>query len=156
MSQSHPERVNLSKVAPDLYQMLADLELRIRERCSAAGLSKGLVHLLKLRASQINGCSFCVRMHARDAAATGESADRIYLVSAWRESQYFSEKERAALALTEAVTQIADGQVPDAVYAEAAAVLSREEIAAVEWLAIMINVWNRLAIASRYPVGPQE
>lgn len=155
MSQDHSARVNLGKAAPDLYPVVLDLERRISERCGAAGLSKGLVHLLKLRASQINGCSFCVRMHARDAAAVGESADRIYVVAAWRESQYFTDKERAALALIEAVTLIADGQVPDAVYAEAAAVLSSEEIAAVEWLGVMINIWNRIAIASRYPVGPE-
>ncbi|UOB06697.1 carboxymuconolactone decarboxylase family protein [[Acidovorax] ebreus] len=87
-----------------------------------------------------------------DALASQESGDRIAVLSAWRETDYFSPKERAALELVEAVTLVADGQVPDAVYAQAAGVLSKEEIAAVEWLAVVINAWNRIAISSRYPV----
>jgi AhpD family alkylhydroperoxidase len=154
MSQSHSDRINLGKAAPELYQALIALDRQVSERVQAAGIDAGFSHLLRLRASQINGCSFCVRMHGRDAASKGETADRVYVLTAWRESDYFNEKERAALALTEAVTLIAEGQVPDAVYAEAAKTLSNEEIAAIEWLAIMIGTWNRVAIASRYPVHP--
>ncbi len=92
------------------------------------------------------------RLHTRDALSAGESSDRISVLPAWRETEYFNAKERAGLALVEAITLIAEGQVPDAVYSEAAKTLSAEEIAAMEWLAIMINTWNRVAIASRYPV----
>ena len=148
------DRVNLSKLAPDLYQTMAQLEQQSVTRAVAAGWSKGFCHLLKLRASQINACAFCVRMHTRDALATGESSDRISVLPAWRETSYFSAKEQAALALTEAITLIADGQVPDEVYAQAAQQLSEEEIATAQWLAVVINTWNRIAIASRYPVAP--
>jgi AhpD family alkylhydroperoxidase len=147
-------RVNLSKAAPHLYQGIANLDRSASELAASAGLAEGFGHLLRLRASQINQCAYCVRLHTRDALASGESSDRISVLPAWQETQYFSEKERAAIALVEAVTLIADGQVPDAVYAMATAVLSDEEIAAVEWLAVVINAWNRIAIPSRYPVAP--
>ena len=147
-------RVNLSKAAPQLYQTIAGLDRSTSEFVASAGIAEGFAHLLRLRASQINQCAYCVRLHTRDALASGESSDRIMVLPAWRETQYFNEKERAALALVEAVTRISDGQVPDAVYAEATAVLSAEEIAAIEWLGVTINAWNRIAIPSRYPVGP--
>ena len=147
-------RVNLGKVAPELYQAVAALDKLIGERAAKAGLVEGFVHLLKLRASQINGCTFCLRLHTRDALKSGETTDRLSVLPAWRESEYFNEKERASLALVEAVTLIADGQVGDSVYAAAAGVLSADEIAAVEWVAIGINAWNRISIASRYPVKP--
>ena len=145
-------RVNLGKIAPEIYQAVANLERQASAYAASAGITEGFAHLLRLRASQLNQCAFCVRLHTRDALASGESSDRISVMTAWRETQYFDEKERAALALIEAVTLIAEEQVPDSVYAEAAAVLSKEEIAAVEWLGVAINTWNRIAIASRYPV----
>lgn len=148
------ERINLGKAVPALYQAVAGLDRLASEAIAKAGIAEGFAHLLRLRASQINQCAFCVRSHTRDALASGESGDRISVLPAWRETGYFSDKERAALALVEAITLIADGQVPDAVYEQAAAALSKDEIAAVEWLAIVINAWNRIAIASRYPVKP--
>jgi len=148
------ERINLGKAAPKLYQTVAELDRLASEAARAAGIADGFTHLLRLRASQINQCAFCVRMHTRDALATGESNDRIAVLPAWRETGYFTDKERAALALVEAITLIADGQVPDAVYERAAATLSADEIAATEWIAIVINAWTRIAISSRYPVGP--
>lgn len=148
------DRVNLGKAAPELYRAVVALDGQVVQRAKTAGLADGFVHLLRLRASQVNHCAFCVRMHTRDALTAGESSDRISVLPAWRETQYFSEQERAALALVEAVTLVAHDQVPEEVYAEAAAVLSHDEIAAVEWLAIQMNIWNRIAIASRYPVGP--
>lgn len=148
------DRVNLGKAAPELYQAVAELERLASARAEAAGLAKGFTHLLRLRASQINGCAFCLRMHARDALAAGEAAERLAVLPAWRETGYFDARERAALALVEALTRIADDQLPDATYAEAAAALSAKEIAAVEWVAIVINVWNRIAIPSRYEVAP--
>lgn len=147
-------RVNLGKAAPELYRSVDGLDKQARDLAASAGFADGLVHLLKLRASQINQCAFCVRMHTRDALKSGETSDRISVLTAWRESGYFTEKERAALSLTEAVTRISEGQVPDAVYDEAASHLSDQEIAAVEWLAVVINAWNRIATSSRYPVKP--
>lgn len=147
------QRVNVGKAAPELYQTVATLDKLAAERANAAGMAVGFTHLLRLRAAQINGCAYCVRMHAHDALTAGESDDRVALLDAWRESAYFDDKERAALALVEAVTLVNDGQVPEAMYREATAVLSAEEIA-VEWLAIVMAAWTRIAISSRYPVAP--
>lgn len=147
-------RVNLGKAAPELYQAVAGLEKLVTKALASAGLADGFAHLLRLRASQLNQCAYCVRLHTRDALASGESSDRISLLPAWRESAYFDAKESAALELMEAITLIADGQVRDSTYERAAASLSSEEIAAVEWLAVVINAWNRIAISSRYPVAP--
>lgn len=146
------ERVNLGKSAPALYQTVLELERLASEALAAAGIAKGFSHLLRLRASQINQCAFCIRMHTRDALASGESSDRVAVIAAWEETAYFTPKERAALELVEAITLVSEGQVPDMVYAQAAANLSPEEVSAIEWLAIVINTWNRIAIASRYPV----
>lgn len=148
------ERVNLGKARPELYQAISNLDKLASQAAVDAGFDDGFCHLLRLRASQINQCAFCVRLHTRDARACGEPLDRISILSAWRESQYFSEKERAALELVEAITLISDGQVPDSVYAGAAESLSSEEISAIEWLSVVINAWNRIAISSRYPVKP--
>ena len=148
------ERVNMGKAAPALYQTVAGLDRQAGEALAAAGIAEGFSHLLRLRASQINGCAFCIRLHARDALASGESADRLAVLPAWRETGYFDQGERAALALVEAMTLIADGQLPDALYAEVAAVLDESKIVAIQWLAVVINSWNRIAIASRYPVAP--
>ncbi|UZR29056.1 carboxymuconolactone decarboxylase family protein [Methylococcus mesophilus] len=145
-------RVHLGKAAPDLYQAVVALDKLAAQATLSAGLTSGFSHLMRLRASQINQCAYCIRLHTRDALASGESSDRIGVLPAWRETGYFTEKERAALELVEAITLISEGQVPDTVYTHAAALLSKEEIAAVEWLAIVINAWNRIAISSRYPV----
>jgi AhpD family alkylhydroperoxidase len=133
---------------------LVDLERATNALTASVGISEGLAHLLRLRASQINQCSYCVRLHTRDALAQGESADRVALIVAWRDTEYFSERERAALALIEAITLISEGQIPDSVYSEVAQSLTAEEIAAVEWIGITINAWNRMSIASRPWVRP--
>ena len=148
------ERVNLKQSAPEIYQAVVALERLVSQALATAGISQGFAHLLRLRASQINHCAYCIKVHTRDALASGEAAERAAVPPAWRETGYFSEKERAALELVEAITLIAADQVPDAIYERAAAVLSKEEIVAVEWLAIAINAWNRIAISSRYPVTP--
>jgi len=145
-------RVNLSKSAPALYQTVIELDRLASEALTKAGIEEGFSHLLRLRASQINQCAFCVRLHARDALASGESSDRVAILAAWKETEYFNQKERAALDLVEAITLISDGQVPDAIYEQATASLSKEEVSAIEWIAIVINTWNRIAISSRYPV----
>jgi AhpD family alkylhydroperoxidase len=145
-------RVNLGKAAPELYQAVSSLDKLASQATKSAGLDEGFCHLLRLRASQINQCAFCVRAHTRDALASGESTDRISVLPAWRETQYFTQKERAALELVEAITLISAGQVPDSVYAKAVEALSSEEVAAIEWLSVVINAWTRIAISSRYPV----
>jgi AhpD family alkylhydroperoxidase len=146
------ERVHLGKVAPELYHAVKALDDLSSQAAKTAGLADGFTHLLRLRASQINQCAFCVRMHTRDALKSGESTDRISVLPAWRETEYFTAKERAALELVEAITLISDGQVPDSVYNRAVESLSNEEIAAIEWLSVVINAWNRIAISSRTPV----
>ena len=148
------DRVNPGKALPAIYKAVAATDELANKAAIEAGWSEGFIHLIKMRASQINGCAFCLRMHSRDALAAGEAADRLAVLPAWREADYFSAKERAGLALTEAITSIADGQLPDEVYAAAAEELNPAEIASVEWLAIVINMWNRLAISGRYPVKP--
>lgn len=130
-----------------------ELSRLAEESARAAGLDPLLVELVRIRASQINGCSFCLRMHTRDALRKGESADRLAVLPAWRETGYFSREERAALSLAEAVTLVADGQVGDDVYDAAADVLSPAQLAAVAWLTTVINAFNRVAVTSRYPVS---
>ncbi len=147
-------RVNLGKTAPELYKTVIELENLSMQKVQQARIEMGFSHLLKLRASQINQCAFCVRMHTQDAIKVGESIDRIALISAWRESEYFSAKERAALTLIEEITLIAQQHFPDAAYEQAANVLSSDEITAIEWIAIVINTWNRIAISSQYKVAP--
>ncbi len=148
------KRVILLKSPPEMYTLMNGLEEKIREMSARAGIEDGFAHLLRLRASQINKCAYCVRLHTRDALAAGESTDRISVVPTWHDSEYFTDKERASLAVVESITNITDGQLPDQVYSEAAAVLSAEELAAVEWIAVFINTWNRIAISSRTPVRP--
>lgn len=147
-------RLVLLKNPPEMLAAMNDLEAKVKSYAASAGITDGFLHLLKLRASQINQCSYCVRLHTRDALEAGESSDRISLIAAWGESEYFDEKERASLALLEAITLISDGQVPSDVYQAAAEVLSEQELAAVEWIAVTINTWNRIAISSRTPVRP--
>ena len=147
-------RVSLSKSAPQLFRAALKFERQTSEYASSAGINEGFAHLLRLRASQLNQCAYCIRMHTREALSSGETTDRISVLPAWRETEYFIDKERAALALIEAVTLIADGQIPDSVYNQARGVLSAEEISAVEWIGVVINVMNRNAIPSRTPVKP--
>ena len=115
-----------------------------------------LRELVNLRASQINGCAFCIDMHTKDARAAGETEQRIYALDAWRETPFYTERERAALALTEAVTFVADGHVPDDVYRAAAEVFKDAELAALIWAAIVINTYNRIAIATRMQPGTYQ
>ena len=113
------------------------------------GLEKPLIELVKMRASQINGCAYCLHMHSRDARALGESEERLYLLDAWRESPLYSERERAALAWTEALTRIADTHAPDADYEAALAQFSEKELIDLSMAIVAINGWNRLAIGFR-------
>ena len=147
-------RVNLGKTAPELYKTVLELESLLKQKIQQASIDIGFSHLLKLRASQINQCAFCVRMHTQDAIKAGESTDRIALISAWQECEYFSEKECAALRLIEEITLIATQHFPDSTYQQVSQILSEDEITAIEWIAIVINTWNRIAISSQYKVAP--
>ncbi len=132
---------------PDGYQTLQLLSERVRD----SGLEPGLVELVKMRASQINGCSYCIDMHSKDARAQGESEQRLYALSAWREAPFFTGRERAALALTEAVTLIAEDHISQTIVDDAAALYAPEELTRLLYLIIEINAWNRLAITTGAP-----
>jgi AhpD family alkylhydroperoxidase len=141
-------RINLPEVSPEAYQAMLGLEKYVAK----SGLDRRLYELIKLRASQINGCAYCINMHTRDALKLGETAQRLFLLDAWRETELYSEKERAVLALTESMTLIAGNHVPDEIYQEAAAQLSEQELAAVIMAVVAINGWNRIAITARSPL----
>ncbi len=116
-------------------------------------LEPRLRELIRVRASMLNGCAYCVDMHTKDARALGETEQRLYAVAAWHEAPFFSPAERAALALTDALTELAGHPFPDAVVAEAEAQLGADGLAAATWVAITINAWNRVAIAGHEPAG---
>ena len=146
--------VNITKLVPGLYDAQLAADKAAEEAAVNAGLDPLLVELVKLRASQLNGCAFCLRMHARDALEKGESADRLAVVAAWWESQYFTPQEQAALTLAEQVTRIGDLHTAAAPSVDIDAVLDEKQVAAVVGIALVINTWNRIAIASHYPVAP--
>jgi len=136
------QRLQFFAKAPEVMKAVSALNKAVDE----CGLEKSLLHLIKLRASQINRCSFCVDMHSREARQDGETEQRLYLVAAWKESPLFSERERAALAWTEAVTKISDNGVPDELYARTLAHFSEEELVKLSVAVGMINTWNRLCV----------
>ncbi|WP_415183877.1 carboxymuconolactone decarboxylase family protein [Phaeovulum sp.] len=138
-----------AKVAPGVYKALAGLQ----EYVNNCGLEPSLGELVKLRASQINGCAWCMDMHTKDARAAGETEQRLYLLSAWRECAFYTPRERAALAWTEAVTSISSGDVSDEVYDAARAQFSEEELVNLNAAVIAINSWNRMNVAFQVPPG---
>ena len=144
-------RLNAYQAAPAVMKAMMVLESQV----VANGLEPALMELVKIRASQINGCAFCLHMHTRDARAKGEKEERIYLLDAWRESPLFSPRERAALAWTEAVTLVSQTHVPDEVYEQARAEFSEGELVKLTLLVTTINAWNRFAISFRsiHPVN---
>jgi AhpD family alkylhydroperoxidase len=142
-------RIDPLKVAPDVYKAMGALEAAVK----ASGLEHGLIGLVELRASQINGCAYCIDMHSKKLRAAGESEERLYLLDAWHEAPIYSDRERAALAWTEAVTLIAEGHVPDSVYDEARQQFSDDELAKLTLAIVTINGWNRFAIAFRATPG---
>jgi AhpD family alkylhydroperoxidase len=131
--------------APKLMQAMLELEHKV----SGSGLEKSLMGLVKVRASQINGCAFCINMHAREARAYGESEERIYLLNAWREAPCYSERERAALAWAEALTLLSETHAPDADYEAMKAQFSEEEQVKLTLLIATINSWNRIVVGFR-------
>ena len=145
-------RFNYVKVAPGAFEAMRGLERYLQ----SSGLEEPLLHLIKLRASQINGCAYCLDMHWKDLRALGETEARLYSLDAWRECPYYSDRERAALAWTEAVTLVSNGHVPDAVYNEVQAHFTEKELADLTLAIAAINGWNRLAIAARIEPGTYQ
>jgi AhpD family alkylhydroperoxidase len=146
-------RVALKKITPDVSGAMGALHAAAVTAAMDAKVEPELLELIRIRASQINGCAFCLDMHTKDARAQGETEQRLYALSAWRETPFYTERERAGLALTEAVTLVHDGQVPDEVYRAAADVFDEQQIAAIIWAATVINAYNRIAIATRMVPG---
>ena len=146
-----PARFSLPRVAPDMYAAMSALE-----EASKVGIDHGLRELVKIRASQLNQCAFCIDMHTKDARAAGETEQRIYALSAWRETPFFTDLERAALGLTEALTGLHDHDRIDAAWDEAAEFFEDTELAALLTTIVAINGWNRIAIASRPRVGSYQ
>ena len=147
MGDSTTSRVRYGRVAPAPMRALS----AIGDYLAGCGLEASLLDLVELRASTLNGCAYCLQMHSRAALARGERVERLFQLAAWPESPVFSERERAALAWTEAVTEVRDGHVPDEVYARARAHFSEKELVDLTWAVAAINAWNRLSIAFRYP-----
>lgn len=145
-------RLDYFKVLPDGMKTIVALD-RYSANC---GLESSLLDLIKLRASQINGCSYCIDMHTKDARTNGETEQRLYSLSVWRDVPYYTERERAALALTEAVTLIADNHVPDEIYEQACEQFSDEELVKLMLGISIINVWNRFAITFHDEPGSYE
>lgn len=150
-------RIEYRKVAPGAMAAMSGLE-RYLDEC---GLEPSLLDLVKLRASQINGCAYCIDMHTKDARARGESEQRLYALSAWRETPFYTERERAALAWTETLTLVTDGHAPDEVYESVRRQFTEKELTDLTLAIVAINGWNRFAIGFRavpgtYQPNPRE
>jgi len=145
-------RLEAQKASPGAYHAMLALEGFVRN----SKLEPSLLELVKMRASQINGCAYCLDMHSKDARAAGETEQRLYTLDAWRETPFFTDRERAALAWTEALTLVSQGHVPDAVFEEAHQHFSNEELVNLSLAVVAINGWNRLAIAFRAVPGTYQ
>ena len=143
-------------IAKHMKSSAVQAMLKLSHTVEASGLERSLLELVKIRASQINGCAYCLDMHTKDARALGETEQRIYGLNAWHETPYFTPRERAALAWTEAVTRVADTRVPDDVYEDVRPHFTEEELLSLTFEVIVINGWNRLAIASRALAGTYQ
>ena len=142
-------RIDLKQVNPGVMKAMLGLERQVRQ----SGLDHRLIDLVRMRASQINGCAYCLDMHSKDARATGETEQRLYGLDAWRETPYYSARERAALEWTEALTLVADTRVPDDVYERVREQFSEDEIVHLSLAIVAINGWNRLNVAARTVPG---
>jgi AhpD family alkylhydroperoxidase len=142
-------RIDFTRVSPQSLKPLFALGAQIE----ASGLEHSLLELVKMRASQINGCAYCIDMYTKDARAAGETEQRLYLLDAWREAPLYTERERAALAWTEAVTLVTDGHVPDDAYEQASNNFTEDELVSLTLAIIAVNSWNRMNIAFRMEAG---
>lgn len=146
-------RIEPDKASPAAYQAMIGLEMFVSK---SSKLEPSLLELVKMRASQINGCAYCLDMHSKDARAKGESEQRLYALNAWRETPFFTDREQAALAWTEALTLVSVDHVPDAVYERAKQQFSEEELVNLTLAVIAINGWNRIAISFRMVPGEYQ
>ena len=147
-----PERMNFAKAFPEGVHALRALERTISE----AGLEPSLLELVRMRASQLNGCAYCLDMHSKDARAAGETEQRLYALSAWRETHFFTPRERAALAWTEAITNIQQGHASDEAYGEVRREFDEPSLMRLTMAITQINTWNRIAIAFRTEPGTYQ
>lgn len=152
MTRNKNTRLDYARSAPGVFDAMDSLDRYVQESV----LERPLTLLIQLRASQINGCAYCLDMHSKDLRAIGETEQRIYSLDAWRECPYYSERERAALEWTEAVTRVADGHVPDSVYDAVHPHFSERELADLTLAVAAINAWNRLSIAARILPGSYQ
>jgi AhpD family alkylhydroperoxidase len=143
-----PVRLDIEALAPAFLRAMGQLESAARRQLDSAGVDRRLRELVRIRASQINGCAYCIDMHTKDARAAGETEQRIYALSAWAETPFFTARERAALAFTECVTLLATTHVPDTAYEEVARHFSDGEVAALVALIVTINAWNALGVST--------
>ncbi|GAA1982042.1 carboxymuconolactone decarboxylase family protein [Amycolatopsis minnesotensis] len=147
------KRIQLSQRLPDAYKVLGGLYGANGKAAVDAGLDPKVIELVKMRTSQLNGCAYCCDLHSHDTLKLGEDPRRLFVLSAWRETDLFDDVERAALALAEAITRLSETQdVPDAVYEEATSVLTEEQYRAVVWSATLMNTLNRLGVTSHRPL----
>jgi AhpD family alkylhydroperoxidase len=153
---SSARRTNVGTTHPEPYNALHALAAQADKAALDEGLSPLLTELIKIRVSQVNGCAFCLRMHTNDSLAKGESIERLAVLPAWRESKYFDEQERSALALAEYITSIGDSHANTGLYESAVENLTSGQVSAVSWLAVTINSYNRVAISSAYAVAPKK
>jgi len=145
-------RINYAKAAPGVYDPMDALDQYLRN----CGLEESLLHLVRLRASQINGCAYCIDMHWKDLRALGEDEQRLYSLDAWRECPYYTDRERAALEWTDAVTLIAQGHASEAVYEKVRPHFTEKELSDLTLALATINAWNRLSIAARLTPGAYQ
>jgi len=145
-------RLNYAELAPDGYQAMIGLERYVR----SSGIEPSLLELVKLRSSQINGCAYCIDMHSKDARAEGETEQRLYALNAWRETPFFTDRERAALAWSEAVTLVGETHVPDELYEEVRRHFAHKELVDLTLAIVVINGWNRLAVSFRTVPGTYQ
>jgi AhpD family alkylhydroperoxidase len=149
-----PVRINFDDLAADFSRAMAHLDKAATKELDKAGIDARLRELIRIRASQLNGCAYCIDMHTKDARAVGETEQRIYALPAWRETPFFTARERAALAFTESVTQLAQTHVPDEDFQDVAKEFTEQEIAALVSLITMINAWNAVGVSTRtWPVA---
>ena len=149
-------RVSLKRITPDVSGAMGALHGAAVSAARDAKVEPELLELLRIRASQINGCAFCLDMHTKDARAQGETEQRIYALNAWRETPFYTDQERAALALTEAMTVRKDGDIPDEVFAVAQEQFDDETLGKLVTQIVMINAWNILGVTQRRPVGDYQ
>ncbi|HEV7653472.1 MAG TPA: carboxymuconolactone decarboxylase family protein [Mycobacteriales bacterium] len=144
-----PVRLDLDSAAPAFSRAMSHLDNAATKELDRVGIEPGLRELVRVRASQLNGCAYCIDMHSKDARAGGETEQRLYGLAAWRETPYFTGRERAALAFTESVTRLTETHVPDEDYAAVAEQFSPDEIGALVSLIVAINAWNALSVSTR-------